>query len=194
MMAQKRRYLFQRVIHNEADWIGPTPGRLRFTSDGEYLEDMGFGHEDWNLSRDKCSDGNVYGYAYFQPKNTDGLFNILFATYDKGVGWALCGYYVGATYSEHGAVFPRKVLRRRASELKALDDVGSLGGRYHGKSINQIIMLLEDEAQTYRWRVAPAHVHRFQQPIRVAKSLTSRCGAYFTTPTDLVRTAILSGV
>jgi len=182
------RYLFQRVVHNDNGWAAPTPGRLRFTGDGDYLEETGFGHEDWNLSRDVCADGYSYSYMYFRPKKPDGPFNIMFATYDKGEGWALCGHYLRATFSEDGAVFPLNVLRRRASELKALDGAGSLGGHYRRKSVNQIVAILKEEAQYYRWRVRPTDVHRLQQPIRVPKSLTSRFGAYFTRPTELDKT------
>ncbi len=179
------RYLFQRVVHNDNGWVVPTPGRLRFTGDGDYLEQTGFGHEDWNLSRDVCADGYSYGYMYFRPKNQDGPFNILFATYDKGEGWALCGYYLRATFNEEGATFPLNTLHRRASELKALDSARSLGGRYRGKSADQIVALLQEEAQHYRWRVRPSNIHRLQQPIRAHRSLTTRFGAYFTRPTEL---------
>ncbi len=181
------RYLFQRVVHNEMGWTGPTSGRVRFTGDGGYLEATGFGHEDWNFSRDICADGNVYGYMYFQPRLSDGPFNIMFATYDRGDGWALCGYYLSATFSEHGAVFPSNVIQRRASELKSLDAVGSLGGGYRGGSVKQIARLLEEEARNYRWRVGLADIHHLQVPVRVPKSLTSRFGAYFTRPTELDR-------
>jgi predicted HNH restriction endonuclease len=158
---------------------------LRFTGDGEYLEDTGFGHEDWNFSHDICADGNSYGYMYFRPSDIHDQFSILFATYDKGEGWGLCGYYIQASFSEAGAVFPSSVIRRRASELRELDDVASLGGKYRGKSINKIAAMLKKEAHDYHWRVRPTNIHRMQQPMRVSKSLTSRFGAYFTRPTEL---------
>lgn len=179
------RYLFQRVVHNDAGWTAPTPGRQQFTGDGEYLEETGFGHEDWNLSADVCANGYVHGYMYYRPKNTEGPFNILFATYDKGEGWALSGYYEKATFIEEGATFPRGVLRRRAQDLKALDEVGSLGGEYRAKSADRIVTLLTKEARHYRWQVRPDDVHTLQQQIRAPKSFTSRFGAYFTRPTEL---------
>lgn len=179
------RYLFQRVVHNENGWEAPSPGRLRFTGDGDYLEKLGFGHEDWNLSRDVSTDGDSHGYLYFRPKDTDGRFNILFATYDKDDGWAICGYFVGATFNENGAVFSPEVIQRRASELKTLDGARSLGGEYRGKSISRISELLKKEFSNYRWRVRPADIHRLPQPIRVPKLFTSRFGKYFARPTDL---------
>jgi len=180
------RYLLQRVVHNNASWVKPTPGRRGFKGDGDYLEKYGFGHEDWNFSRDVCADGYSYGYTYFHPRDPNGPFNILFAIYDKGKRWALCGYYLGARYTNNGAVFPRNVLRRRASELKALDDAGSLGGEYRGKSVSEIVDLLKN-LDIYRWQVRPTNVHRFRQPIPVPKNLASRFGAYFATPTELTK-------
>jgi hypothetical protein len=187
------RYLFQRIVHNEHGWAAPSLGRLKFTGDGAYLEDNGFGHEDWNFCLDKCADGHVHGYMYYRPIDTKGPFNILFATYDKGEGWALSGFYKNATFDEDGATFRRQVLRRRAQELKALDAAKSLGGEYRGKSIEQIANQLKEEAQYYRWRVLPNNVHRMQEPLRLPVSLTSRFGAYFTRPTELEKGAWRGG-
>jgi HNH endonuclease len=122
---------------------------------------------------------------YFRPSNTEGPFNILFATYDKGEGWALSGFYKTASFDEDGATFPLQILRRRARELKALDAAKSLGGKYRGRSVNQIANTLGAEAKDYRWRVLPHNVHRMQEPLRLPKPLTSRFGAYFTRPTEL---------
>lgn len=181
------RYLFQRVVHNERGWMEPSHGRLKFTGDGGYLEKYGFGHEDWNLCLDECADGYVHGYMYFWPKDTQDKFNILFAIYDKGEGWALVGFYENASFDEDGATFPDQVLRRRAQELKALDATRSLGGEYRGTSIEQIAERIKADAQGYRWRVRPQDVHRMQEPLRLPKSLTSRFGAYFTRPTELTK-------
>ena len=179
------RYLFQRIVHNERSWTAPSSGRLKFTGDGDYLEENGFAHEDWNFRLDKCADGHIYGYMYYGPSDSKGPFNILFATYDKGEGWALSGFYKTASFAEDGATFRRQVLRRRAQELKALDAAKSLGGEYRGRAINQIANKLRKEARHYRWRVLPNNVHRMQEPLRLPRSLTSRFGAYFTRPTEL---------
>jgi predicted HNH restriction endonuclease len=129
--------------------------------------------------------GHVHAYMYYQPKDTRGPFNILFATYDKGEGWGLGGFYENASFDIDGATFPSQVLRRRAQELKVLDAAESLGGKYRDKSIGQIADHLKDEAQYYRWRVLSQDVHRMQEPLRLPKALTSRFGAYFTRPTEL---------
>jgi hypothetical protein len=179
------RYLFQRIVHNEYGWVAPSPGRLKFTGDGEYLEDHGFGHEDWNFRLDKSVDGYIQGYIYYRPKDPDGLFNVLFAIYDKGDGWALVGFYKNAHFNESGAKFHPQILRRRAEELKRLDEAKSLGGDYRGASVSKIASLLKKEAKDYRWHVLPKNIHRMQEPLRLPQRLTSRLGAYFDRPTEL---------
>lgn len=138
------RFLFQRIVHNDRAWKCPSGGRLRFTGDGTYLANTGFAHEDWNFCPDLCANGYVYGYMYYRPKDPKGPFNVVFATYDKGEGWALCGYYENVTFDENGAKFPLRVLHRRAKELKVLDTLDSLGGAYRRASLNQITRYLTD--------------------------------------------------
>lgn len=93
------------MVHNENDWTQPSPHRLSFTGDGGYLEENGFGHEDWNFSLEPANNGYVHGYTYYSPRILAGPFNILFATYDKGEGWALAGYYRNAEFEPDGASF-----------------------------------------------------------------------------------------
>jgi predicted HNH restriction endonuclease len=183
------QYLFQRVVRNDCGWKKPSRGRLQFTGDGGYLESTGFGHEDWNFSLDKCADGHVHAYLYYRPKDPSDVFNILFATFGSSEGWALCGFFENATFHEKGAVFPPEVIRRRAEQLKELDDANSLGGAYRRKSVKEISARLRKEAEHYRWRVKPRDVHYMQVPLPVPKELTTRSGkrfgAYFATPTML---------
>lgn len=179
------RYLFQRVVHNDRGWLAPSPGRLGFTGDGGYLRDYGFGHEDWNFCLDTCGDGHVYGYMYYRPRTDEGSFNIMFATYDKGEGWALAGFYESAAFVGDGATFPASVIRRRAKELKSLDEAGSLGGKYAGATVSDIVGFLKEDGEYYRWKALPRNVHRVQKPLRLPKSITSGFGAYFTRPTEI---------
>jgi HNH endonuclease len=180
------RYLFQRVVHNENRWTRPSPGRLRSKTDGGYVQNTGFAHEDWNFRKDICDDGYVHGYMYFPPKDPDGLFNILFATYDPGEGWALAGFYDRASFNSSGTRFPPTVLRRRARELKELDSVNSLGRRYSGLSLAAITDRLRLDAIDYRWRVRAANLHPMQVSLRLRSRLVDpRWGKYFTRPTEI---------
>jgi hypothetical protein len=181
------RYLFQRVVHNENGWISPSSGRLKSSNDGGYLEKNGFGHEDWNFSNDPCADGYVYGYTYYVPKDDTGSFNILFAHYDRGEGWALGGYYEKARFIAGGVKLPIAVLRKRARELKVLDAENSLGGKFRGASIDRLTKLLQSGDDIYCWRVSLSNIHRMQQPLRLPRSLTARFGAHFSRPTELMK-------
>lgn len=181
------RYLFQRVVHNEHGWTSPSPGRLQFTGDGGYLEQNGFGHEDWLFSKDVARDGYSYGYTYYRPKDKTGEFNILFATYEKGEGWAICGFYKNATFQENGAKFARPILLRRAQELRRLAGARSLGGNYRRKSEEQITAMLKEESKDWRWKVRPEDIHPLSHSVLLPKALTKGFGAYFTRPTELDR-------
>ena len=147
-----------------------------------YVRDTGFAHEDWNFKKDLCTDGFAYGYMYYLPKNAAGEFNILFATYDRGEGWALVGYYNRATFNPNGASFPPAILTRRASELHA---VAPLGGDYVNSSRTQIAVLLKRETENYRWRVRPQDAHLLQSPLRLPSDVADVRGHYFARPTEL---------
>jgi hypothetical protein len=138
---------------------------------------------------DSCTDGYVHGYMYYAPINSTGPFSIMFATYDKGEGWALAGFYDNAIFDAHEAPFRSEVLLARAGQLKSLNKEKSLGGKYKDASVSRIVQLLRDEAQHYRWRVSRknVHVHPTQYPLSIPKSLTRRFGAYFTRPTELTK-------
>jgi hypothetical protein len=57
---------------------------------------------------------------YYVPSNTEGPFSIMFATYDKGEGWALAGFYDKATFDAREAPFDSEVLLARANQLRSL--------------------------------------------------------------------------
>lgn len=179
------RYFFQRVVHNTCRWTKPSDGRLGSKLDGGYLKDKGFAHEDWNFKKDVCADGFARGYGYYKPKNKTGNFRILFATYDKFVGWALVGYYADATFDPEAANFPKTILRRRAEELKDLETTDSLGRGYRGYSVNGLMQKLRSDAQYYRWRVRPDEMHLMQSPIAIPTPLCESFGKYFTSATEI---------
>jgi hypothetical protein len=121
---------------------------------------------------------------YFRPRNPEGEFNILFATYEKGEGRALAGYHERASYNAGGAEFPVSVLNRRASEL---EQIGSLGGDYAGAGRARIAALLKRETMDYRWRVRPQNAHLMQTPLPLPRWLAHFPGKYFTRPTEISR-------
>lgn len=179
------RYLFQRVVQNDKLWTAPTSGRLGTRSDGGYIVTHGFAHEDWNFRRDVCPDGYVYGYIYYKPTKPEGEFNIVFAAYEKSIGWHLAGFYERALFAARGVKFPDRVLRNRAKELDQLDASGYLGAEYKGQSIKQKTKLLAGETNSYRWRVRPENVKPLQVPLSIPAQLTDGFGKYYARPTEI---------
>lgn len=175
-------FLFQRLAPNGATWMAPTADRLGEPDGGDYLRTRGFAHEDWNFLLETATDRRVHGYMYYRPKNSDGPFHILFATYDKLNGWLLVGHYKNAQFDLNGANFREATISRRARELWALSQQGHLGREYKAASEAKIKKLLREESQGYRWHVSKKDVHFFQTPVSVPAGLTKDFGKYFTTP------------
>jgi hypothetical protein len=61
-------YLFQRMVHNDRAWLGPSPGRFDSRVDGGYIQEHGFAGEDWNFAIDDQVDGNIFAYSAYIPK------------------------------------------------------------------------------------------------------------------------------
>ncbi|MCR4524125.1 HNH endonuclease [Bosea sp. 47.2.35] len=175
------RYAFARVVHNDHDWIRPSPHRLNSRIDKGYLAENGYGFEDWNFSKDISSDGFCYGYHRYAPQDRSSLFNLAFATYDKVHGWLLVGWYEGAEYVEAGSNFSSDILNARAGHLTELDAKGSLGGKLSGLNQKQIAYNLRKSQTSWSWKVSPSNMHRLQFPIPVPAEFTFGFGKYFTT-------------
>jgi len=179
------RYLLQRIVHNDLRSQQPSKGRRGSLIDKGYVEETGFAHEDWNFA-DGVTNGFIYGYSYFRPKDIHDRFSIAFATYDKGGQWSLAGYYEDASFVESGAPFSAGLLRKRAEQLKSLQSSGDLGGDYENESVSQISARLHDEAQSYRWKVHPSDVHYLSGAVPIRSSLLPKnVSRYFSRPTDL---------
>lgn len=179
------RYLLQRIVHNDLQWKQPSKGRRGSLTDKGYLHVTGFAHEDWNFAK-AATKGAVYGYAYFKPSDIKDSFSIAFATYDKGGQWNLAGYYENALFSEAGAPFSTNLLRGRAEQLMSLKASGDLGGVYRGKSKQQIVAQLRDDAQSYHWKVRPLSVHSLSSAVPIPSSLLPKnLSRYFSRPTNL---------
>jgi hypothetical protein len=179
------RYLFQRIVHNDLQWKGPSIGRRGSLIDGGYLQKTGFAHEDWNFAN-AATNGFIYGYTYFRPKDIKDRFSIAFATYDKGDQWNLVGYYEDAIFDQAGAPFSNSLLKERALQLGSLRASGDLGGDYKNESVGQIVTRLRDEAEWYRWKVRPSNVHHLSGATPVPPSLLPKnISRYFSRPTDI---------
>lgn len=113
-------FLFQRIIQNHFQWTRPSPGRLGPSGEGEYVQDNGFGHEDWNFNKNLLIDGSIYGYCYYNPTENkrDEKFNIAFATYTNQ-RWHLIGFYLDAEFVPSPPV-KNDILYQKMHDLRQL--------------------------------------------------------------------------
>ncbi|MFC2099090.1 HNH endonuclease [Bacteroidota bacterium] len=176
-------YLFQRIIQNHFQWTRPSPGRLGPSGEGEYVQDNGFGHEDWNFNKNLLIDGFIYGYCYYNPTKSkrDEKFNIAFATYTNNQ-WYLIGFYLNCLYV-NDPPFKNEVLKQKMRDLQQLG--ASLGDEWRTLKEDKFIQKLESEAQWLKWRVLPDNSIRTSQPIPISKSIFDTKNYRIVKPTEL---------
>ncbi len=180
------QYLFQRIIQNGFQWTRPSPGRLGSSGEGKYVQDHGFGHEDWNFNKFLLVDGFIYGYCYYHPneKIKDERFNIAFATYVNGQ-WYLIGFYLDCGYVEKPP-FRSEVLRQKMKDIRLLGKK-NLGPSYRQLNDGRFLKELQNESQYLKWRVTPDNAIRLSQPLAVQKSIFNVHNYRITNPTGITR-------
>lgn len=176
-------YIFQRIIQNHFQWTRPSPGRLGPLGEGEYVQDNGFGHEDWNFNKNLLIDGCVYGYCYYQPAEykRNEKFNIAFATYTNK-RWYLIGFYLNAEFVDDP---PTKdnVLMQKKNDLLQLGN--SLGRSWRKLNDEKLISKLKDEAQWLKWRVSPDDAIRTAKPLAIPKNIFNTKNYRIVRPTEI---------
>jgi 5-methylcytosine-specific restriction protein A len=176
-------YLFQRIILNNFQWTRPSPGRLGPSGEGEYVQENGFGHEDWNFNKTLLVDGQIFGYCYYRPVESKRKerFNIAFATYTNKQ-WYLVGFYLKSTFDNDPPV-DKGILRQKMKDLRQLGP--SLGKAWRSKSDSKFLAKLEDEAQWLKWQVRPDDAVRLPQPLAIPKSLFNTRNYRIVKPTEV---------
>ena len=165
-------YIFQRIIQNHFQWTRPSPGRLGPSGEGEYVQNNGFGYEDWNFNKNLLIDGFLYGYCYYHPTENkrDEKFNIVFATYTNKK-WYLIGFYLNAEFVDNPPT-KDEVFKQKRNDLLQLGN--SLGASWRKLNGNKLIAKLKDGAQWLKWRVLPDNAIRTAQPIAIPKGQGER--------------------
>ncbi len=183
-IASQEVYLFQRVIINKDLWERPTAGRLGFNRDGEYLQDNGFGHEDWNFNTDLSIDGFVYGYRYGAPAKNKlhKKFNIAFCERWANGAWAIVGYYRHATFEPNGSPESSKIIEQKTSDLQLLRRSRSIGRKWDVDK-SKMKSMLRQELSTLGWKVKTANVFPFSNPVEIPKEFDLPQNDRITTPT-----------
>ena len=154
-------YRYHRMTNNENNWHAPHSERLSKSSD--YVGENGFGHEDWNFSKDIWADGKYHLYLRQSPARVDknSKFNIVLGV-RTGFGHLVVGFAENVSYST--SVLDDTVWRRRANELKQLDDDSGLAGDFRGLSSNEILTKLKS-TEPYEVAVEPNNLLILDQPI-----------------------------
>ncbi|MFC7705766.1 hypothetical protein ACFQXB_16380 [Plastorhodobacter daqingensis] len=152
------RYI--RMAGNELGWTRPHGGRM---GGEDYLGKEGLAHEDWNFSKDVWVDGRYHLYLRETPAGFDnGLFNFVLGVHARPDPMII-GFVENASFGVSD--LPESVVRRRAQELFALNEVRSLGTRYGGKSVAQLSKLLRKEVVDYCVSLAPQDLYILAQPV-----------------------------
>ena len=176
-------YMFNRIVQNHFQWTRPSPGRLGPTGEGQYVQENGFGHEDWNFSHKLAINGNHYGYCYYHPSSLKAQedFNIVFATYMHGK-WYVIGFYLNTEYDGNPPV-SKSVLNSKRNDLLQLG--GSLGKPWRNLSKDKFLKKLQFESQYLRWKVNPIDAIRTTRPIEIPKSIFHSTNYRVTSPTEI---------
>jgi hypothetical protein len=176
-------YLFQRIIQNHFQWTRPSPGRLGPSGEGKYVQQNGFGHEDWNFNKTLLVDGYIYGYCYYQPTETkrDEDFSIAFATYTNQK-WYLIGFYLNCKFVADPPV-STDVIKQKIRDLQQLG--ASLGKPYRKLKGKNFADAIKDEAQWLNWRVLPDNIIRTNQPIHIPQAVLDSKNYRITKPKNL---------
>lgn len=178
-------YIFQRIIQNLFQWTRPSPGRLGPSGEGDYVQENGFGHEDWNFNKNFLIKEFLYGYCYYKPTENKRKekFNIAFATYTNK-RWYLIGFYLNAEFVDDPPIKDR-VLKQKMKDLLQLGS--SLGAPWQKLNDKKIIAKLKDEAQWLKWRVAPDDAVRTNQPLAIPKKIFDTKNYHITRPTEIYK-------
>jgi len=176
-------YLFQRIVQNHFQWTRPSPGRLGPSGEGKYVQNNGFGYEDWNFNKNLLIDGFLYGYCYYKPveNKRSKKFNIAFATYTNK-HWYLIGFYLKCEFVNEPPVRDG-VLQQKMSDLQQLGS--SLGYEWRKLKEEKFIQKLRNEAQWLKWRVLPDNAVRTMQPIKIPKKVFDTQNYRIVKPTEL---------
>lgn len=151
------RYI--RMAGNDQGWTRPHGGRRGGT---DYVGTQGLGHEDWNFAKDVWKDGRYHLFLKSTPAGfDDGQFNFVLGAH-ANPSPLIIGFVENAIYGVSD--LPEQVLLRRAQEVFALNDEGSLGSIYGRLNVEQIAVQLKREASDYRVSVAPQDLHILAQP------------------------------
>lgn len=175
-------YIFQRLVKNDFQWLRPSPGRLgKKRGEGTFVQENGFGYEDWNFNEELIIDNNIYGYLPYTPteEKRKEKYNIIFGIYNNSK-WYLVGIYKDAEYVEKSPT-SAYIFERKANDLTLLGS--SLGKKL--KSKKDIITELKRGAKYIHWKVKPENIIRTEIPVEIPNKILNIKNYRINNPTIL---------
>jgi len=164
-------HIFNRLVQNDFGWQKPSPGRRGSHGEGKYVQENGFGHEDWNFNCDLTIDEYVYGYCYYSPAKSklNEPYNVAFGIY-KYSKWYIVGFYENATFVDDPPV-SKNVINRKIHDLRMLGD--SLGQNFSRLNENDIFEKISLEAKVLKLKIHPENIYILDNPIELPRNVYS---------------------
>lgn len=172
-----------RVTGNSNRWTSPSSKRRGIKGHGSYVEDHGFGHEDWNFNLNYAQDGQVFGHTAAKPaKGLVGKkFSVLLFERINGVLVGV-GALRNSTYIRT-SLKPRGLrLDLMAADLFELSKTERNLPNVSGKSLEEIRTYVESEFRDFNWQTAVEDVTVFERPIPLSECGVMLEGWRFSTP------------
>ncbi|MFT6535258.1 MAG: 5-methylcytosine-specific restriction protein A [Loktanella salsilacus] len=165
-------FKYHRMAPNSNDWIKPSPDRLGKSTD--YLGSTGFGHEDWNFSRDIWEDGRHHLFLRQRPARKELRDNFFIALGDRtSFGHLLVGFAENAEYVD--TKLSKRLAKRRAAHLRKLKEAGSLDGPYSKlNSDDEIANMLLREVEQCWVAVKPENLIILDYPVLIPDEIVGR--------------------
>lgn len=120
-------FRYHRMACNRRNWQRPHSGRMNKDPKADYLGQTGYGHEDWNFSKEIWKDGLVHLYLKQRPAKpySDEPIKIVLGEYREGQNYVV-GFAENVT--TQASSLPEPILKRRARELSELAESARING------------------------------------------------------------------
>jgi len=163
-------FRYHRVATNDAGWLRPIGGRLGSSTD--YVGTRGFGHEDWNFTKEIWEDGKCHLYLQGSPASADRHkeFNIALGVWTPA-GHLVVGFCENATIAI--SELDDEVWMRRAYDLQMLEENEDLGLEWVGVSPQTKAGMLRDGSEVFEIAVHPNRLLVLDTPIQVPADIIS---------------------
>lgn len=165
-------YRYHRLAANTSGWKGPVEGRLGRSSD--YVGTNGFGHEDWNFTKDVWGDGKCHLYVQGQPARADRTkaFNIALGA-KSAEGHYVVAFCENVTYVAPKRP-PKELCVARARQLHELNKTDSLAGPFRNLPVDALAEALFDDGEIYWICLSPNDLTILETPVLAPNAIIKK--------------------